>query len=36
MDGVPINCELRPIKVCQFSKFIGKPIFNEKINTSGT
>ena len=30
MYGVTINCQFRPIKTCQFEKWNGKPIFNEK------
>ena len=29
MDGVPINHQFGPTKICQFGKRTGKPIFNE-------
>ena len=29
-DGVPINNQFEPIKICQFFKWTEKPIFNEK------
>ena len=30
MDGIPINGQSRPVIMCQFGKFTGKPMFNEK------
>ena len=33
MDDVPINHQFGPIKICQFGKWTGKPILNEKSST---
>ena len=32
MDGVPINCRFGTIKIYQFGKWTGNPIFNEKYS----